>query len=71
MTEYKVCEDTDSQHYVYGIAAFSDDVALRIIPRVFSSLKDARRVVGLLNELKIELCHLDDIVEDYLTDFEI
>lgn len=69
MTEYKVncvkyCSDND-----YGIDVFSRGKLVKSIDRITNNYNDIILLVNMCNELEIELCHIDDIVEDYLTDF--
>ena len=65
MVEYKInCEDN-----AYGIIALANDKTVKSIDCITESFDDANSLVDLLNDLKIELCHFEDIIEDYLTDF--
>lgn len=55
----------------YGIDAFDDNNLVKTVCGITDIKTDAEKLVNLFNELEIELCHFDDIIEDYLTDFEI
>lgn len=54
---------------VYGIEAVdsSSGTVLSSIPDIFTDLREADRVIQLLNEEKLELIHLPDIVNDIIT----
>ena len=53
----------------YGIDIFSQGKLVKSIDRITKNYNDIILLVNMCNELEIELCHIDDIVEDYLTDF--
>lgn len=55
----------------YGIDAYDNDVLIKSINNISKSFQDIDRLVIMCNEMEIEPCHLDDIVEDYLTDFTV
>ncbi len=55
----------------YGIDVFCDGELITNICNITDIKSDAEKLVNLFNDLEIELCHFDDIIEDYLTDFEI
>ena len=55
----------------FGIDAFNDGNLVKSVCGITDLTEDAERLMKLLNELSIELCHFEDIIEDYLTDFEI
>lgn len=55
----------------FGIDAFNDGNLVKSVYGITDLTEDAERLMKLLNELNIELCHFEDIIEDYLTDFEI
>lgn len=55
----------------YGIDVFCDDKLIKYVYNITEIKSDAEKLVNLFNELDIELCHFEDIIEDYLTDFEI
>lgn len=67
MIFYKTNHNDDE----YGIDAFDDGKLVENICGITDIKADAEKLVNLFNELEIELCHFDDIIEDYLTDFEI
>lgn len=53
----------------YGIDIFSQGKLVKSIDGIRNNYNDIILLVNMCNELEIELCHIDDIVEDYLTDF--
>lgn len=60
--------NTDSK---FGISAFSGDKLVRCIYEITDSKADIDKLVDMCNECKLDICHIDDIVEDYLTDFSV
>ena len=62
------CKESNSEP-LYGINVFENGILVYSIEEITGSRSDILRLTNLCNELNIELCHLDDIVEDYLTDF--
>ncbi len=67
MIKYKinfVCKE-------YGIDAYNNDKLIKSIKKITCSSQDIKSLIMMCNELKIEPCHLEDIVEDYLTDFTV
>ena len=62
-----------TNHYnnEYGIDVFDNGHLIKSACGITDVKTDAEKLVNLLNDLKIELCHFEDIIEDYLTDFEI
>lgn len=55
----------------YGINVFDGNTLIKSINDISDNETDIIKLVNMCNELKIELCHFDDIIEDYLTDFHI
>lgn len=53
----------------YGIDVFSKGKLVKSIGGITNNYNDIILLENMCNELEIELCHIDDIVEDYLTDF--
>ena len=69
MVEYKTncvkyCSETD-----YGIDVFIRGRLVKTINGITKNYNDIILLVNMCNELEIELGHIDDIIEDYLTDF--
>lgn len=67
MTTYQLTENEDSD-CPYGIEALSDGTSLRY-DNVTSDRASMEAIVGICNEGGLEICHLEDILEDFLTDF--
>lgn len=70
MTVYLLREDIDIDRTVsYGFERVTDG-RVDAVYRCIGGSKDAvQRLVDALDSLQPESCHLDDIVEDFLTDF--
>lgn len=69
MLKYKlncVKSCTDS---CYGLDVFENETLVRSVREITGSYSDIIEIANMCNELKIELFHFDDIIEDYLTDF--
>ena len=55
----------------YGIALFVDGEAQRIIRDVSTDREKAQLLVNLLNEEQLEPEHFSQVVEEFLTDFDV
>ena len=71
MPKYIVIDESSANTTEYGIALFEDDTQLKVIPKLSPCKEDIEALTAMLNELSVEPCHFEDIVEDYLTDFSI
>lgn len=60
---------TKNGDVTYGIDSILDNHIVKSIPDITEDENEINKIVALCNELELELCHIDDIVEDYLTDF--
>lgn len=67
MASYKMTESEDCECR-YGIEAQSGKRSLRY-DCVTSDRAAMEALVGLCNENNLEICHLGDVLEDFLTDF--
>ena len=70
MTKYFITIDSDKPPS-YGITAVENGKTAGLIPSVFPSRKQAEEVAEMINELALEPCHLEDVIEDWLTDFSL
>lgn len=69
MVNYRVhCTDLYGE---YGISAFENEQTIICIERITNNRIDMEQLADMCNELELELCHLNDVIEDYLTDFRI
>lgn len=69
MVIYKInCLNKDAGNE-YGIDAFEDERLIKSVSGITDVFDDIIRIRDMCNELEIEICHIDDIIEDYLTDF--
>ena len=61
--------EIDGGRVVYGIDAVNteDGSVLSSISGIFDDLKEADAVVHILNEERLELVHLPDVVNDIIT----
>lgn len=67
MSCYKLTEN-EEETPGYGIEAVTDDMTVRC-DGVTTDKTAMIKLVALCNDSELEICHLDDILEDYLTDF--
>lgn len=67
--EYSINNTQRHSHCEFGIDVFNEGQLLKSITSITENKNDIENIVAMCNELEIELCHLDDIIEDYLTDF--
>lgn len=44
---------------------------IKSVSGISESFREMTELVEMCNELELELCQLDDIIEDYLTDFTL
>lgn len=69
MIEYRInCIEYCSENN-YGIDVFEKGKLIKSIDKITKNYNDIILLVNMCNEIELELCHIDDIVEDYLTDF--
>lgn len=44
---------------------------IKSVSGISESFREMTELVEMCNELELELCQLDDVIEDYLTDFTL
>ena len=71
MVIYKVNCIKNDTHEEYGINAFEDGLLKKSVEGITDVYGDTAQLSDMCNELELEICHLDDVIEDYLTDFRI
>lgn len=71
MPQYEPVREEEETEPCYGVRATEGSCVLKYIPAVFDNEKDALKLTALLNEEAVSLCHFEDIIEDYLTDFTV
>ncbi len=71
MITYKLNITTNELCNEFGISAFSGDTLIKSVYSITDNKNDVVELIDMCNELELDVCHLDDIVEDYLTDFSI
>lgn len=54
----------------YGLDVFNQKELLRRYTNISDNQTEITKLIGLCNSLDIEECHIDDIIEDFLTDFK-
>ena len=71
MKSYRIIEEKGALRAEYGIALLKNGAEVARVPKISENRRDIEELAALLNELKIEPCHFEDIIEDYLTDFSV
>lgn len=75
MIEYSLFEETltlDRTTYLsYGVAIFEDDIIIRKINDVSVDYISVNKLIALCNDEQLEPIHIDEIIDDYLQDFNI
>lgn len=71
MFVYKICAHTLDDKTEYGIVLVSENAVQKSAPRLTENKDDMEALARMLNELEVEPCHFEDIIEDYLTDFSV
>ena len=70
MVEYLLTEGKSSENTTeYGILAVEDSGQMLLIDSIAENRSDVRSLCEMLTELEVELCHFENVVEDYLTNF--
>lgn len=70
MITYKLNHTPEDGFNTFGISAFCGK-AIKSVSGISESFREMTELVEMCNELELELCQLDDIIEDYLTDFTL
>ncbi len=71
MKSYRIIEENGARSAEYGIVLLENGAEVMRVPKICDSRRDIEALAALLNELQIEPCHFEDIIEDYLTDFSV
>lgn len=71
MIQYEKNVNRNNGDVGYGIDAILNNKIVKCIDNITDDKDDIEKIVALCNELELELCHLNDVIEDYLTDFSI
>lgn len=69
--KYGINQNKNNSHLEFGIDVFDEGILIKSIPSISEDKKEIEKILSVCYELDIELCHLDDVIEDYLTDFSI
>lgn len=56
---------------LYGIDIFKDNTVIKSVTSITDNYGDIMKLADMCNELKVELCHFDYILEDYFTDYRL
>lgn len=61
---------SNNANITYGIDVIDKERTVRQYANLSDNAEEINKLVILCNSLDIEECHIDDIVEDFLTDFK-
>ncbi len=61
-------ENETGAYVAYGIEVREKGIVLRRISDVFLTHRDARILCSKCNRLKLDVEHIDDVVQDYLAE---
>ena len=67
---YLITEGYFAGKIEYGLAFCGAEERLEV-PLLTACREDIEALAALLNELEVEPCHFEDVIEDYLTDFTV
>ena len=65
-----LCYYSNNANISYGIDVIDKERTVRQYANLSDNAEEIKKLVILCNSLDIEECHIDDIVEDFLTDFK-
>lgn len=68
MVIFKAYSETNEKTE-FGIEIFENNICIRKLDNLSDNKESIERLVHICNDLQIEKCHIDDIIDDYLTDF--
>ena len=68
MIKFKTNFETN-KNTEFGIEIFKDDTRIKRLDNLSDDKASIEKLVSVCNDLQIEECHIDDIINDYLTDF--
>lgn len=68
MVIFKAYSETNEKTE-FGIEIFENNICIRKLDNLSDNKESIERLVRTCNDLQIEKCHIDDIIDDYLTDF--
>ena len=71
MLQYEISVRVFQNRTEYGIVLKENGKPLKHLPQLSEDGDAVCELAALLNELAVEPCHFEDVVEDYLTDFTI
>ena len=69
--QYILIRSKPADSFTYGVALYEDGVCVGTLPDISDNKTDMEKLTALLNGEAVEPCHFQDVVEDYLTDFEV
>jgi hypothetical protein len=71
MISYEVSSVERQSTTEFGINAFSNGSLVKSVDAITENAEHIQKLAAMFNELEIELCHFEEIIDDYLTDFSI
>lgn len=71
MTHYKLIKNKDTHGFDYGITVLTKDSHTVEYPNISDRKNELEQLVNLCNNLEVEHCHFEEILDDFLTNFSI
>lgn len=73
MIEYKLFEktlnlNTNESYISYGITVLKNNEIIKTVTDICTNKTQISKLINKFNTLKLELCHLDIAIEDFLYD---
>lgn len=53
----------------FGLTVILNDKIIKKVTSLSENKYEVENLVNMCNQLEIEQCHIDDIIDDFLTDF--
>lgn len=70
MLLFKINTYLNKSDTFYGIDILKNEQLIRQYANISPNSSEILKLVELCNSLDIEECHIDDIIDDFLTDFK-
>ena len=70
MLQFRINTFFNNANASYGIDVIDKQCLIRQYTDLSDNFEELQKLIELCNSLDIEECHIDDIIEDFLTDFK-
>lgn len=69
MAKYELTQSKDPHGFIYGIKILTKDLRVVTYENISNQKNELEQLVNLCNDLDVDLCHIEDILDDFMTDF--